>query len=179
MSRADLTPFSYVVMTLVGAGGAGPHDLVRMARQGRVYWSAGESQYYVEPKRLARLGYLDLRKGPGKTRERTHYTLTEKGLEALRTWAVEPTSFPRMQQEGALRLMAADLVGEAAVRGSIGALRSELTELAERLETAEAAAEALPHRRKYLLLNHRLSRKLIQAHREWVDEVERELDGGS
>ena len=31
---------------------------------------AGESQYYVEPKRLARLGYLDARKEPGRTRER-------------------------------------------------------------------------------------------------------------
>ena len=40
---------------------------------------AGESQYYVEPKRLAKLGYLETRKEPGKTRERTIYTLTEKG----------------------------------------------------------------------------------------------------
>ena len=44
---------------------------------------AGESQYYVEPKRLARLGYLDAHKERGKTRERTVYTLTEKGLDAL------------------------------------------------------------------------------------------------
>ena len=39
-------------------GGAGPHDLVRMVRQGRVYESAAESQYYAEPKRLELLGYL-------------------------------------------------------------------------------------------------------------------------
>jgi hypothetical protein len=40
---------------------------------------------------------------------------------------------------------------------------------------AEAIAETLPHRRKYLLLNHRLSRRLVAAFAEWVDEVEREL----
>ena len=34
MSTASLTPFSYVILVLVGEGGAGPHDLVRMMRQG-------------------------------------------------------------------------------------------------------------------------------------------------
>jgi hypothetical protein len=59
---------------LVGRGGAGAYDLKRMAKQGRLYDWAGESQYYVEPKRLARLGYLDARSEPGKTRDRTVYT---------------------------------------------------------------------------------------------------------
>ena len=50
-------------------GGAGRRgaDLLRMARRGRILDWAGESQYYVEPKRLARLGYLDARREPGKT----------------------------------------------------------------------------------------------------------------
>ena len=61
-----------------------PHDLVRMAHRGRIYSYDAPSQYYAEPKRLARLGYLSARKEPGKTRERTHYTLTAKGLDALR-----------------------------------------------------------------------------------------------
>ena len=52
-------------------------------KRGRILDWAGESQYYVEPKRLAKLGYLDARKEPGKTRERTVYTLTDKGRQAL------------------------------------------------------------------------------------------------
>jgi DNA-binding PadR family transcriptional regulator len=64
-----------------------------MARRGRMLDWAGESQYYVEPKRLAKLGYLDARKEPGRTRERTVYTLTEKGLDALREWARTPARF--------------------------------------------------------------------------------------
>src|ERR671925_624782 len=81
--KQELSLFSYEIMGLVGHGGAGPHDLLRMARHGRILVWAGESQYYVEPKRLAELGYLEARKEPGKTRERTVYTLTEKGLERL------------------------------------------------------------------------------------------------
>ena len=83
MSSDTLTPFSHVVLVLVGEGGAGPHDLVRMAREGRMYWDAADSQYYAEPKRLARLGYLTAEKRPGKTRERTFYMLTDKGREAI------------------------------------------------------------------------------------------------
>jgi hypothetical protein len=73
---------------------------------------AGESQYYVEPKRLARLGYLDARKEPGKTRERTVYTLTEKGLVALREYARIPVHFTPVKSEPLLRLMICDLVDE-------------------------------------------------------------------
>jgi len=177
MSSHELTPFSYVILVLVGRGGAGAHDLVRMARQGKIYAAAAESQYYAEPKRLERLGYLDSRKEPGRTRERTHYTLTERGIEALRAWAANPVRFPRALHEGVVRVLAADLVGEPPVRASVIALREELDELDALMDSADEVAESLPHREKYLRLNHRLARRLIDAHREWVDDVERELDG--
>jgi PadR family transcriptional regulator, regulatory protein AphA len=175
MSREELTPFSYAVLVLVGRGGAGPHDLVRMARQGRIYVAAADSQYYAEPKRLERLGYLSSRKERGQTRERTHYSLTPKGHEALRAWARGPVHFPRVLHEGVARLLAADLVGEKPVRESITMLRRELDELDALVDKGEEAAATLPHREKYLRINHRLARRLIAAHREWIAEVEREL----
>ena len=176
MSRDELTPFSYTVLVLVGRNGAGPHDLVRMARQGKIYAAAAESQYYAEPKRLERLGYLTSRKEPGQTRERTHYSLTPKALEALSAWATQPVLFPRTLHEGAVRLVAADLVGEAPTRAGILALRAELDELDALMDRAEEVAATLPHREKYLRINHRLARRLIDAHRDWVDDVERELE---
>src|SRR5581483_1277084 len=100
----ELTLFSYEILGLVGRGGAGAHDLLRMARRGRILAWAGESQYYVEPKRLAQLGYLEARREPGKTRDRTVYTLTEKGLEALRAWAQTPLEFTPVKSELLLRL---------------------------------------------------------------------------
>jgi hypothetical protein len=51
-------------------GGSGPPRQVGARRDRLLDW-AGESQYYVEPKRLARLGYLAARKEPGRTTERT------------------------------------------------------------------------------------------------------------
>jgi DNA-binding PadR family transcriptional regulator len=172
---SQLTPFSYSILVLVGRGGAGPHDLVRMARQGRIYSPWAESQYYAETKRLEELGFLTARKEPGRTRPRTHYELTEQGLEALRAWVPLPTPFPKIQNEGIVRVLAADLVGEEPVVESLRALRADIADITARLDVAEEVAETLPHRRKYLLLNHRLSRRLVAALAEWVDDVEQEL----
>jgi PadR family transcriptional regulator AphA len=178
LSTGTLTPFSYVVLTLVGRGGAGPHDLVRMARTGRAYWDAADSQWYAEPKRLEWLGLLAAHKEPGRTRPRTHYTLTDAGREALAAWMNEPARFPRIQNEAVVRLMAADLVGADAVLESLRALRAEFTAISAQLDAAEAAAAAVPSRTEYLLLNHALARRVLQAHVEWLDEVERKLRSG-
>lgn len=175
MSSEQLTAFSYAVLVLVGRDGAGPHDLVRMARQGRVYADFAQSQWYAEPKRLERLGYLASRKEPGRTRPRTHYTLTESGLAALREWMKQPTGFSRIQLEPAWRLLAADLVGDKAVLESLEGLHAEIADLRTRLDAAEDAAATLPHRERYLRLNHALARRIVDAHADWLTDVEREL----
>ena len=173
--NSELTLFSYEILGLVGRGGAGAHDLLRMAQRGRILAWAGESQYYVEPKRLAKLSYLEARKEPGKTRERTVYTLTEKGLDALRAFAETPVRFTPVKSELLLRLLIADLVGEEATRRGIRALRDDIDDLRDRLDESDASAETLPHRRKYLLLANGFLRRLLDLHLELVDEVEREL----
>ena len=163
MSRPELTLFSYEVMALVGRQGAGPHDLLQMARRGRILDWAGESQYYVEPKRLARLGYLEARSAPGRTRARTVYSLTDKGLEALREFARTPVTLTPLKSEPLLRLLMADLVGEEVTRASMATLRGDLADVLVRLEESAATAETLPHRRKYLLARHRLPAPLRRA----------------
>ena len=134
MSSTELSLFSYEILGLVGRDGAGAHDLLRMARRGRILDWAGESQYYVEPKRLAKLGYLEARREPGKTRERTVYTLTDKGLEALHDYARTPVRFTPLKSDPLLRLLICDLVGEPVTRASMATLREDVADLMERLD---------------------------------------------
>jgi DNA-binding PadR family transcriptional regulator len=177
LSTTELGLFSYEILGLVGRNGAGAHDLLRMARRGRILDWAGESRYYVEPKRLARLGYLEARREPGKTRERTVYTLTDKGLDALRAWAQTPVTFTPLKSEMLTRMLVADLVGEDVTVEGITSLRSDIADLERRLEESEASAALLPHRAEYLLLSTRFLRRLLALHLDWIDEVERELSG--
>jgi DNA-binding PadR family transcriptional regulator len=178
MSSDELSMFSYEILGLVGRGGAGAHDLLRMARRGRILDWAGESQYYVEPKRLARLGYLDARREPGKTRERTVYTVTEKGLEALRAYAATPARVTPVKSDALLRLLIADLVGEAPTRASLDALREDVVDLLARIEENEESARALPHRAKYLLMVNDFLRGLLDLHLQLVDRADAELAPG-
>jgi hypothetical protein len=58
---------------------------------------------------------------------------------------------------------------------SLGALRGQIAELSAQLDLAEEIAHAIPHKERYLLLNHALARRIVDAHADWLDEVERKL----
>jgi DNA-binding PadR family transcriptional regulator len=164
-------------MNLIGRNGAGPHDLVQMARRGqRLYWAGAESKIYEQPKRLEKLGYLTSEKTPGKTRERTHYRLTDKGIRAVQAWLAQPSRFPRIQSEAAIRIQASDLAEDPTViLQSLQPLREEIAELAAILDESEQREPQFPHRRRQLRLLHSLGRRLLRAHLEWIEEVEQEL----
>jgi len=174
-SNARLTPFSYVILALVGRNGAGPHDIVRMMREGAVFWTTSESHVYVEPKRLAKLGYLTAEKQPGRTHERTHYKLTKKGREALVSWLAEPAPMPRVQNEAAAKLLGADFSDDATILASLGTLRAQLNDRYEDLEEMERRAQEIPYRTRYLRLLNELARRTLDTQREWLEHVEEEL----
>jgi DNA-binding PadR family transcriptional regulator len=171
----ELSLFSYEILGLVGRGGAGAHDLLRMARDGRILDWAGESQYYVEPKRLAKLGYLDARSEPGRTRERTVYSLTEKGRGALTDYARTRVTVTPLKSDALLRLLICDLVGEEVTRESLMTLRDDLDDLRVRLDESERRAGGLAHRQKYLELAVDFLRGFVELHEQLVEDVEREL----
>lgn len=179
MASTELSLFSYEILGLVGREGAGPHDLLRLAKRGRMFAWAGESQYYTEPKRLAKLGYLSSRKEPGKTRERTVYALADKGLEALQEYARTPVGFTPLKSDALLRLLVCDLVGEEVTRASMAALRDDIADIEARLEEAERSAHDLPHREKYLLIVLGFMRRYLELHEELVAQVEHGLAGGA
>lgn len=175
-SREDLSLFSYETLALVGRGGAGAHDLLQMAKRGRFLAWAGESQYYVEPKRLARLGYLEARKEPGKTRERTVYSLTEKGLDALREWVRTPVQYTPFKSDALIRLLATDLVGEDEVREGFAGLGADLEDMRSRVQEAAETAKTLPHREKYLNLGLHFVEGVIDLYEELLASVERDFE---
>ena len=177
MTDDDLNNVSYVALALIGDGGASPHDLVDMMRRGgQIYYSVALSRLYAEPKRLEQLGYVSSEKRPGRTRERTFYKMTKKGRNALRRWIVRTPALPRIQNEAVPKLMSGDMLGDdERLLESLLPLRDELDAQQATLAQGLERLDALQHRSRYLLLVHDLGNRLIEAQREWLDEVEREL----
>ena len=171
---SELTPLAYVVLSLVGRQGAGAHDLAQMAASGQeLYYAGAASKIYERAARLAQQGYLNAERRPGKTRERTYYTLSDTGLDALQTWLEAPSRFPRIQSEAVTRVFASDLaVDEQAVLRSLQALKPEIERLHRVLDDDERRAPQFPHRARQLQLVRSLGRRLLDAHAEWLAEVE-------
>lgn len=176
MPSQKLTTFSYAVLVLVGEGGAGAHDLRQMMREGQyVFWAAAASQWYAEPKRLAELGYLWAEKAPGRTHERTHYTLTGAGREALRRWLAEPAAFTRIQCEPIVRLLGAEYGDPEAMAESLEALRGPIEETVAALDRRADVGRQLPHRADLIEINQRLARRVVEAHEQWLEEAQAAL----
>jgi DNA-binding PadR family transcriptional regulator len=140
-----------------------------------VYWNGAPSGWYAEPKRLEKLGLLRSHKEAGRTRQRTHYELTQAGLDAIREWVRTPTPLPRMQQEAIVRVIAADLVDHEALLEGLRPLEDELDRADADIARALEVARSLPERRRVLEINHRYAARLIALQREWLDEVRAEL----
>jgi PadR family transcriptional regulator, regulatory protein AphA len=173
---AKLTPFAYAVLVLVGEGGAGAHDLVRMMREGQhVFWAASASQWYAEPKRLAELGLLHAERTPGRTHARTHYTLTDAGRDALREWLAQPSAFTRIQSEPVVRLLGSEFGEPEAISASLESVRGPLAEGYAVLDRLKEVGRELPHRARVIEVNHRFARRILDAHAAWLDEAQAAL----
>jgi DNA-binding PadR family transcriptional regulator len=176
-SALKLTPFSHVVLALVGRGGASAHDIVQMMRESSVFWTTSESHFYAEPKRLAQGGYLAARREPGRTRERTYYTLTDEGRNALSAWLAEPAAPPRVQHEALVKLLAADYSDDQTILASLSGLRAEIADRYTTLESLTKRVDQIPHRARYLRLINDYGKRSLDTLSDWLDHVEQELSG--
>lgn len=83
-----------------------------------------------------------------------------------------------LKSDPLLRLLLCELVGEPTTRASLTTLRDDIDDiddLMQRLNEGEQAAQALPHRRKYLLLVNEFLRRYLDLHLELVNQVERDF----
>jgi hypothetical protein len=71
--------------------------------------------------------------------------------------------------------MAADLGRDEDVLASLAALREDIAAKRELLAAAKERAATLPHRERHLELVHRLGDLLLDAHEQWLDDVDQGL----
>jgi PadR family transcriptional regulator AphA len=106
LQEPRLTNTSYIVLGLLElAGEATPYELKQtVAASVGNFWSVPHAQFYTEPERLARGGYVSERRESGGRRKR-HYKLTKRGRAALEQWRATPTEeFTELRDPGLLKL---------------------------------------------------------------------------
>ena len=122
---------------------------------GRLYWSAAPSKLYAEPSAFGRSGTWT-RAGAGPHARADRLLADQGGGAGPREWIGEPSSWPRIQHEAIVRVLAGDIADDASLADSLAAMRSEIDELDALNRESRARAHALPHRERYLGMVHDL-----------------------
>lgn len=93
MSTDRLSVTSYVVLGLIAMRGPSTsYDLKRAINHSvGFFWPFPHAQLYSEPKRLSQAGLLDV-SAETTGRRRQTFSITDKGMKALRQWLAEPTA---------------------------------------------------------------------------------------
>lgn len=105
-AQIRLTQLSYVVLGLLDfAGESTPYELKNHATQTvNLFWVIHHAQFYAEPDRLAKAGYLTHRQEV-TGRRRQYYSLNQRGKDALEAWLAAPTrDFMQLRDHALLQL---------------------------------------------------------------------------
>jgi PadR family transcriptional regulator, regulatory protein AphA len=102
---------------------------VQRQRYFRYFWPRAQRGLYEELKRLADLGLAEAEIAHTGRRQRTVYSITDAGREALSEWLDEPLSPVALEFEAALRIFAAPVGTKAQLEKSLRRLRVEAREM--------------------------------------------------
>src|ERR1051325_5072302 len=95
------TTSSFALLGLLALRPWTAYDLTHQARRSmRLFWPRSEAHLYAEVKRLVGWGYATAATERAGARERTSYTITAAGRQALENWLATPPAGPQLEIEG-------------------------------------------------------------------------------
>jgi PadR family transcriptional regulator, regulatory protein AphA len=157
-----LTPNSYALMAVLNEFGEGTSYDIKQAIEESIanFWPVPHTTAYEEPARLAAAGYLAVRKEESGRRRKV-YSLTERGREALREWAAEPTAAPPQLYDEHMLKAFAGAPGRPLLEERTAWHREKLAELEAYLEEARGA-EGWQASERALLAGVAYHRKMLE-----------------
>lgn len=179
MARSNRT--RYPVLGMLAIRPMSGYDIKKFV-EGSIanFWRESYGQLYPTLRRLADEGLVErqLQTHTGKP-DRYLYRITSAGRETLREWLTEPPESEVPRSELLLKLFFGTEVAAAVSVRHVRQRRSELeanlarlSALEEGLATQKPSSPSLP----YWRLTVRLGVLLDQAHLNWCNEAERELE---
>lgn len=177
MSTERLSITSYVVLGLIDMRGPSTsYDLKRAVNHSvGFFWPFPHAQLYSEPKRLAKVGLLDVSAETSGRRRQT-FSITDKGRKVLRRWLGEPTTEQMQIRDIAeLKLFFAELATDADV---LALAQEQVVQHKKRIDTYEsmqsrfASRDAIASRMVPLRLGLALERAALQFWADLSEQIE-------
>lgn len=135
--NGELTTTSYAILGLLATRPWSTYELTKqMGRSLRHIWPRAESRVYAEAKRLVVAGLATAEVQSSGMRERTLYTITPKGREALIRWLGTESTPSRFESETLVKVLFGNL-------GTKEELLTNLRRFAEEAAVAEAFWKAV------------------------------------
>ena len=104
-----LTATSFAILGLLALRPWRTYELAKHVRRSLShFWPRAESNLYAEAKRLVTGGYAAARREQTGGRQRSVYTITNRGRKALRDWLEEPSGEVSLESEPLLKVFFAD-----------------------------------------------------------------------
>ncbi|WP_280828822.1 PadR family transcriptional regulator [Mycobacterium sp. OTB74] len=133
------TPTSFAILGLLGMQSWTAYELVAQSRRSlHWFWPRSEAHLYAELKRIVARGHAEAEVVEGRKghKQRTRYTITEQGREALQEWLGTEPAPVTLEVEGMLRLLLGD-------QGNSDDLRTALQAVARQAHEVRAAGVPL------------------------------------
>jgi len=131
------TATSFAVLGLLAVQPWSAYELVAQSRRSlHWFWPRSEAHLYAELKRLVERGHAEAEVVEGGRRQRTRYTITSLGREALQGWLRTEPAPPTLEIEGMLRMLLGD-------QGSVEDLRAALESTAHQVRAVRTEGRAL------------------------------------
>jgi DNA-binding PadR family transcriptional regulator len=179
-AKIKLTPHSYLMLGMVRLGISSGYA-IKKAADGSTqnFWPISLAQVYPELARLEAAEMLVRRDDPQGGRNRSAYSITEKGETALRAWLRSPTMVPpQMRDEALLRVFFADALGDEDQLQLIRMVRERNHNLVDELRgeiipRAEAFESQGIH---YLAVSARFLGDFMAFAEGWLEQLEAKLE---
>lgn len=183
MAQGDLNTTSYVILGLLASRECTAYEIsVQFGRGVGELWPRADRQLYNAPKKLLERGLVTAASGQiGTGRNRTVYSITDDGRQALASWLATRSKPSAMEFEGMIRVLFAEQGSLDDLRHNISTMRDQAQQTralflshAERLHDVEHST--FPERQHLMTLANRFMIGHFTHISDWADWALAETD---
>jgi PadR family transcriptional regulator, regulatory protein AphA len=178
---SNLTPTARVILGMLRLGVQTGYDIKKVIDNStRFFWTASFGQIYPELKRLRRAGLVKAEQSPRGKVQRTVYSLTPKGEEALREWLTDSYDVLfEIRDESLLRIFFGDVLTRDEVLANVRAQQEVFELVLARFHEIEVEArEGVEAGSVYPMVALQYGLDFITWARDWYAELERRIEAG-